>query len=65
MRKRYHYVSGVRWYRWSHDCGDVRAAHVPKGWKAEAEQLDHHPVTGEPLKELEWWVREEFTGDDE
>lgn len=63
MSRRYHYeIGAVRWYRWNPKDGDVRGARVADGWKAMAEMRDDHPTTGQPFKQNEWWVREEFTG---
>lgn len=57
-----HYECGaVRWKRWTG--GDPRAYRPNNGWEARAEVLDHHPTTGAPLKQTQWWVREEFKGD--
>ncbi|MCC8998304.1 MAG: hypothetical protein LM522_02200 [Candidatus Contendobacter sp.] len=51
-----------RWRR--HDGeGDVRRYRPRRGWEAEAELMDVHPVTGQPLANPpEWWIREVFTG---
>lgn len=58
----YHYRKGtVRWFRWTGG-GDVRGHRPPKGWEAFADLRDTHPLTGAPLKHVEWWIRETFTG---
>jgi hypothetical protein len=59
---KYHYETAVRWYRYQ-DAADVRVgARPPKGWQASAEIRDTHPITGRPLKSVQWWVREEYAG---
>ena len=51
--------------RWRKHTGnhDVRATRAPKGWDIEAMTLDEHPVTGKPLKQAQWWIKETFTGE--
>jgi len=51
--------------RWRKHTGnhDVRATCAPKGWDTEAMILDEHPVTGQPLKNPGWWIKETYTGD--
>lgn len=61
--KYFYEIGAVRWRR--HTAGDVRGVRVPEGWEAMAEQVDHHPITGEKLKRLEWWIKETFVGDDD
>jgi hypothetical protein len=60
---RYLYIPGAeRWRR--HDGeGDVRGHRPRRGWEAETELLDVHPVTGRPLPGCQWWIREVFAGD--
>ena len=51
--------------RWRKHTGnhDVRATRAPKGWDIEAMILDEHPVTGQPLKNPGWWIKETYTGE--
>jgi len=43
---RYQYLSGtVRAFRWNSD-KDVRLHRPPKGWTAQADCTDIHPITG-------------------
>ena len=51
--------------RWRKHSGkyDVRCYRPPKGWEAYAERLEHHPVTGKPLKNPGWWIKETYTGE--
>ena len=51
--------------RWRKHTGnhDVRSTRAPKGWDVEAMILDEHPVTGKPLKQAQWWIKETFTGE--
>jgi hypothetical protein len=59
---KHHYQTGaVRWFRWALD-KDVRLHRAPKGWKAQADLIDRHPITGKDLKQSQWWVREEYVG---
>lgn len=60
---RYHYEPGaVRWFR--HDGNnDVRGHRPPPGWQAQADLLDHHPLTGRPLPSSQWWIRESCGGE--
>lgn len=61
-RHRYEYPAGtVRWFRWSGE-GDVRAHRPPPGWEAFADLIEHHPVTGAPLRGSQWWMRESKVG---
>lgn len=52
----------VRW-RKHMGSGDVRVTRAPKGWDVEAMILDEHPITGKPLKQAQWWIKETFTGE--
>lgn len=47
----------VRWRRHTGSY-DVRAHRAP-GWEVEAVLLDYNPVTGKPLRQPQWWFREE------
>jgi uncharacterized protein CbrC (UPF0167 family) len=47
----------IRARRWHH-CGDVRGYVPPRGWKAVAELLDVHPITGESMEQSSWWIVE-------
>jgi hypothetical protein len=59
---KYHYKAGsVRWFRHDGD-HDVRSHRSPNGWDAHADLIDHHPITGKPLRRSEWWIRETFSG---
>lgn len=59
----YHYeVGAVRWKRWLQQ-GDPRAYQSRKGWSAQAMVIDEHPITSRPLKQSQWWIREEYEGD--
>lgn len=55
-------LGAVRWRKHTGN-GDVRATRAPKGWDIEATILDEHPVTGQPLKNPGWWIKETYTGD--
>ena len=58
----YFYEPGsVRWKRFN-GTGDLRGYRAPKGWKAFAELLDYHPITGKHFTKGQWWIREECTG---
>lgn len=60
----WHYeIGATRWKR--HDGKkDVRAHRPPKGWDAYAERVEYHPITGKPLKNPGWWIRETYSGDE-
>ena len=51
--------------RWRKHSGkyDVRCHEAPKGWDVEAMILDEHPITGKPLKQGQWWIKETYTGE--
>lgn len=54
----YHYEGGsVRWLK-SNGKGDVRGYRCPRGWRATADLIEHHPITGEFLGKSQWWIRE-------
>ena len=57
----YVYVAGAE--RWRRHDGHVRRYRPARGWTAEAEIADVHPVTGRPLPDSQWWIREVFTGE--
>ena len=59
----WHYELGaIRWRR--HDGKyDVRCHEPPRGWEAYAERLEYHPITGQPLKNPGWWIKETYTGE--
>lgn len=58
----WHYeVGSVRWRRHDSSKGDVRSHRAPKGWEALAFLLEHHPITGRPLKNPGWWICETYT----
>jgi len=64
----YTYITGAtRWKKFKPQTPgqDVRLYRAPKGWSAFAHQLDWHPVTNKPLKQLEWWLKETYEGDDQ
>ncbi len=59
----YHYIVGaIRWRR--HTSGDPRGYRAAKGWDVEAMLLDYHPITGKNLKQSQWWIREEYRGNE-
>ena len=41
-------------------CGHIAR---PRGWEAYAERLEYHPITGQPLKNPGWWIKETYTGE--
>jgi len=59
----WHYELGAT--RWRKHSGgyDVRCHEAPKGWEAYAECLEYHPITGKPLKQAQWWIKETYTGE--
>jgi hypothetical protein len=58
MKSAYQYPPGTqRWRRYT-DPGDVRGYRAPAGWDAEAMVIDEHPLTGNPLAQPQWWIRE-------
>lgn len=52
----------VRWKRW-HCKGDVRLHRPAKGWVCYARLLDERPITNRPFAESQWWLREQYYGD--
>ena len=55
---KYTYAPGTkRAFRWNRD-SDVRNHRPPKGWSADADITDIHPITGAPLERAEWWIIE-------
>ena len=48
-----------RWFKWTKN-DEIRSYKPPKGWIANAELLDHHPVTGKPFKQSQWWIIEQY-----
>jgi len=55
-------LGATRWRK--HSGGyDVRCHEAPKGWEAYAECLEYPPITGKPLKQAQWWIKETFTGE--
>ena len=56
-------VGAVRWRKLT--SGDPRGYVPNKGWEAFAYSMDSHPITGKEFKQSQWWIREEFKGDDE
>ena len=55
-------MGATRWRK--HSGGyDVRCHEAPKGWEAYAERLEYHPITGQPLKNPGWWIKETYTGE--
>jgi len=58
------YHPGTVRYRRVICCEDVRAYPVAKGWSAMADELEYHPITGEPFLDKkgnpysEWWITE-------
>jgi hypothetical protein len=40
----------------------VRGYRPPKGWDAEADTPEYHPITGRPIR-YQWWIKETFTGE--
>ena len=61
---RYLYIPDTERGRRHDGAGDVRGHRPRRGWEAEAELLDVHPVTGRPLPGSRWWIREVFTGEE-
>ena len=59
---RYVYPPGTERWRRHDGAGDVRGYRPRRGWTADAELLDVHPVTGRPLAGSQWWIREVFAG---
>ena len=51
--------------RWRKHSGkyDVRCHEAPKGWGSEVMILGEHPITGQPLKNPGWWIKETYTGE--
>jgi len=52
------YPSGtIRFRRWA--CNkDIRLYRPPKGWTADADVFDVHPITGRSLRDGQWWIIE-------
>lgn len=62
--KHYYEPGTTRWFRWPSSHGDPRGHSPPKGWTAEADQLDYHPITQRPLRNApQWWVCETYVGE--
>jgi len=65
------YHPGTVRYRRVICCEDVRAYPVAKGWSAMADELEYHPITGEPFLDRkgkpysEWWITETKDEEDE
>jgi len=54
----YSYESNtIRWKKYTGQ-SDVRHYQAPRGWKADADLIEYHPVTGEFLNESQWWIKE-------
>ena len=58
----YVYVPGTERGRRHAGASDGRGDRPARGWTAEAELTDGHPVTGRPLPDSPWWIREVFAG---
>lgn len=59
----YHYEPGAkRWKRHTGN-GDVRCQAPAKGWVRRAYQLEAHPVTYKPLRQVQWWFLDTYTGE--
>lgn len=59
--KYYYEIGAVRWRR--HDGKrDVRSTPRQSGWELIASFENTHPITGNPLKQSEWWIRETYKG---
>ena len=46
---------GVLAFRW-HSRSDPRGYMPPRGYTAEADLIEHHPLTGKFLDRSEWWI---------
>ena len=46
---------GIIAFRWNGQ-DDVRSYKPPAGYKAEADLIETHPVTGGFLGESQWWI---------
>jgi hypothetical protein len=46
---------GVLAFRW-HGRSDPRGYVPPRGTTAEADLIEHHPLTGRFLGRSEWWI---------
>ena len=57
-------IGSVRWRRHTYD-KDVRLMTPPKGWRREAMIIDWHPITNETLPHAQWWLKDEYIGEDE
>ena len=54
----YQYEDGtIRWFKYEGD-DDIRSHRAPEGWRAEADLIEYHSITGEFLGQSEWWIKE-------
>lgn len=58
---KYHYEPGAT--RWLCTTNDPRGHCPPKGWSADADTLEYHPVTGNRFETAQWWIKETYIGE--
>lgn len=46
--------------RWLRSNGDPRCHCPPKGWDANADMLEYHPITGKRFQMPQWWICETY-----